>query len=382
MDPARWPPELAAALSAALAWLARPIAADPTDPRLWLLGLLALWLLRRAAARQAGLAATTRALADGQQQLAGALRQSTEAQAQLAETLERRLAAVQQRMDESLSGTASRTARALGALHERLAAIDRAQAKIERLSGDVLGLQDILSNKQARGAFGEIQLADLVGKALPPDAYALQATLSNGRRADCLLKLPEPPGLIAIDAKFPLEAYEALRAADGPKPKAEAQRAFRTAVRAHLAAIAERYVIPGETADSALMFLPSEAVYAELHAGFPELVREGFDARVWIVSPTTLMATLNTMRAILRDSRLRAQAGAMRRELGLLHRDIARLIERVAQLDRHFEQARRDVEAITVSAEKASARAARLETADLGEPDPASPPRLAVLGGE
>ena len=378
MDPARWPPELVQAV----AWLTRPLAPDPADPRLWAFAAAALWLVWRTATRQTALAATTRALADGQQQLAGALRESIAAQERLSESLERRLAAVQNRMDESLSGTASRTARSLGALHERLAAIDRAQAKIERLSGDVLGLQDILSNKQARGAFGEIQLADIVAKALPPDAYALQATLSNGRRADCLLKLPEPPGLIAVDAKFPLEAWEALRAADGPKPKAEAQRAFRTAVRAHVSAIAERYVIAGETADSALMFLPSEAVYAELHAAFPDLVRESFEARVWIVSPTTLMATLNTMRAILRDSRLRAQAGAMRRELGLLHRDVARLIERVAQLDRHFEQARRDVEAITVSAEKASARAARLETADFGGEEAASAPRLAVLGGE
>ena len=365
----------------ALAWLMRPLwPLDGADPRLWLLGAIVVLLLwGRASAERARLAEATRALAEGQQQLVGALRQGEAAQARLAETVERRLAAVQQQMGDTLTGTATRTARALGALQARLEAIDRAQANIERLSGDVLGLQDILSNKQARGAFGEIQLADLVANALPPDAFTLQATLSNGRRADCLLHLPEPPGRLAVDAKFPLEAWQALRAAETQAARAEASRAFRTAVRAHIAAIAERYIIPGETADGALMFLPAEAVHAELHANFGEVVREGFAARVWIVSPTTLMATLTTMRAILRDSRLRAQAGAMRRELGLLHADLARLMERVGRLDQHFEQARRDVEQITVSAEKASARAARLETADFGGGEA---PRLAVLGGD
>lgn len=368
------------ALAEALAWLARPLwPLDPADLRLWAVAALLLVVAwSRGAAERARLTEATRALAEGQQQLVGALRQGEAAQARLAETVERRLAVVQQQMGDTLNGTATRTARALGALQARLEAIDRAQANIERLSGDVLGLQDILSNKQARGAFGEIQLADLVSNALPPDAFTLQATLSNGRRADCLLHLPEPPGRLAVDAKFPLEAWQAFIAAQTPAAKAEAARAFRTAVRTHIAAIAERYIIPGETAEGALMFLPAEAVHATLHAEFGEVVREGFAARVWIVSPTTMMATLHTMRAILRDSRLRAQAGAMRRELGLLHADLARLMERVGRLDQHFEQARRDVEQITVSAEKASARAARLETADFGD----APPRLAVLGGE
>jgi DNA recombination protein RmuC len=366
-----------AALTAPLVW-----PPDPVDPRLWVAALFVLLLLWRAQARRgaqiAALAETTRALAEGQQQLAGALREGGTAQARLSETLERRLDAVQRQMGDSLAGATGRTARALGALQERLAAIDRAQANIEKLSGDVLGLQDILANKQARGAFGEIQLSDILARALPPDAFREQATLSNGRRADALLLLPQPPGPMAVDAKFPLEAFEALRAAQGNRARTDAQRAFRTAVRTHIAAIAERYVIPGETAEGALMFLPAEAVYAELHAGFPEVVREGFAAKVWIVSPTTLMATLNTMRAVLRDSRLRAQAGAMRRELGLLHADIARLTERVGRLDQHFAQARRDVEQITVSAERASQRAARLEAAEFDE----APPRLTVLGGE
>ena len=195
----------------------------------------------------------------------------------------------------------------------------------------MLGLQDILSNKQTRGAFGEIQLREIVTRALPPDAVAFQATLSNGTRADCLIHLPNPPGPIVIDAKFPLEAYEALRAAKTPAETQAAQRLMRGAVRAHMKAIAEKYVIEGETAEGALMFLPSEAVYAELHANFGDLVREGFGLRVWIVSPTTCMATLHTLRAVLKDARLRAEAHVIRRELGLLHKDAERLAARVGE---------------------------------------------------
>ena len=218
-------------------------------------------------------------LANGQQQLAGGLHAVSEAQAasqaQMIATMEKRLEDVTVRMGESLHGSSTRTARSLGELQQRLETIDKAQANIEKLSGDVLGLQDILSNKQTRGAFGEIQLNDIVGKALPADAFSMQATLSNGKRADCLIHLPNPPGPIVIDSKFPLEAYEALRSS-GNKTEAElAARQFRVAVRAHIKAISEKYILEGETADGALMFLPSEAVYAELHANFAEVVREG-----------------------------------------------------------------------------------------------------------
>ncbi len=344
--------------------------------------LLLIWSIRaaRRSARAAeplalqigALADAARELGAGQNQLAGGLRHVSEAQAaaqaRMAESFERRLEEVQRRMGDTLHGSASRTARSLGELQQRLEAIDRAQTKIEKLSGDVLGLQDILSNKQTRGAFGEIQLTDLVSKALPPDAYAFQVTMGNGKRADCVVRMPNPPGPMVIDAKFPLEAYEALRAASTDRERTEATRLFRTSVRKHVTDIAERYIISGETADSALMFLPSEAVYAELHANFGDVVREGFARRVWIVSPTTLMATLNTVRAILKDFRMREQAGAIRRELGLLHADIERLVTRVGRLDTHFEQARRDVEEIRISAEKASGRAARLERVEFDEP--------------
>jgi len=319
-------------------------------------------------------------LSDGQQQLAGGLTHVSEAQAasqaQMIRLMEARLAQVAEAMNENLQGSARRTAHSLGELQQRLATIDKAQENIVKLSGDVLGLQDILSNKQTRGAFGEIQLNDIVLKALPADSYTMQATLSNGRRADCLIHLPNPPGPIVIDSKFPLEAYEALRRAETPEQAQRAAQQIRLSVRAHIRAISEKYIIEGETADGALMFLPSEAVYAELHANFPDVVREGFNSRVWIVSPTTCMATLNTMRAILKDARMREQAGAIRRELSLLYADIDRLSTRVGNLDRHFTQAAKDVEEIKISADKAGKRARRLDNFDFEElaPDPADGP--------
>ena len=311
------------------------------------------------------------ALGEGQERLAGGLHHVSEAQAKqqtsMLQLMEKRLADVQLQMNENLQGSARRTAHSLGELQQRLTAIDKAQENITKLSGDVLSLQDILSNKQTRGAFGEIQLNDIVSKALPSDSYTLQATLSNGRRADCLIHLPNPPGPIVIDSKFPLEPYEALRNATTDWELNEAARQLRTAVKKHIKDISDKYIIEGETADGALMFLPSEAVYAELHANFSELVREGFSARVWIVSPTTCMATLNTMRAILKDARMREQAGAIRRELGLLYQDVDRLGTRVENLDRHFAQAAKDVTEIKISADKAGKRARRLDNFDFEE---------------
>lgn len=344
--------------------------------------------------RQVGmLGQNVSALAQGQEGLRASVQMvsdtATTGQAQLAQTLEQRLADVQvqmqerladnamraqrsltelqERMKETLHGSSKQTATSLTALQERLATIDKAQDNITKLSGDVLSLQDILSNKQTRGAFGEIQLQDIVSKALPSDSYTLQATLSNNKRADCLIDLPNPPGPIVIDSKFPLEAYEALRNAKSDWEANEAAKAMKVAVRAHIKAISDKYIIQGETADGALMFLPSEAVYAELHANFPELVREGFDARVWIVSPTTCMATLNTMRAILKDARMREQAGEIRKMLKNLHRDVELVVERAGKLETHFDQARRDVEGITTAAERAGKRAARLDNFDFEE---------------
>ncbi|QFT74358.1 DNA recombination protein RmuC [Ruegeria sp. THAF33] len=366
--------------------------------------LLLLFLSLRAANRSARMAEPlarqmahlgqhVQQLGQGQEQLRGGLQHVSDTQAnaqmQVIQTVEARLASVQQqmndrladnamksaralaemqeRMKETLHGSSKQTATSLTQLQERLAAIDKAQDNITKLSGDVLSLQDILSNKQRRGMFGEIQLNDIVSKALPADSYSLQATLSNGRRADCLIHLPNPPGPIVIDAKFPLEDFEALAAAQTKADVERCLRAFGAAVKVHIKAISEKYILDGETADGALMFVPSEAIYAELHARLPDVVREGFAARVWIVSPTTCMATLNTMRAILKDARMREQAGAIRKELGLLHKDVDRLGDRVSNLDRHFGQAAKDISEIKISAEKAGRRAQRLDNFDFEE---------------
>ena len=323
-------------------------------------------------------------IGDGQQQLAGGLTHVSEAQAaqqnNMLKLMEARLAAVQEQMTLNLTTNAKTTANSLGELQQRLVTIDKAQDNIQKLSGDVLSLQDILANKQTRGAFGEIQLQEIVSKALPSDAYAWQATLSNGKRADCLIHLPNPPGPIVIDSKFPLEAYEALRNAKTELDTRDAVKFMRTSVKAHIKAISEKYIIEGETADGAIMFLPSEAVYAELHSNFPELIREGFEARVWIVSPTTCMATLNTMRAILKDARMREQAGAIRTALRQLHRDVELVVDRVDKLNPHFNQARKDIEGISTAAERAGKRAHKLDNFDFEEIealDPVAPlPKL------
>ena len=358
------------------------------DPEILIIGgailtlVLLLILILRAAGRSGAMAAPlmaemgwmsqrVQALSDGQERLAGGLHHVSENQAvsqsAMLQLMEKRLTEVQRSMGEALTGTSQRTATSLGELQQRLATIDKAQANIEKLSGNVLSLQDILANKQARGAFGEIQLNDIVQKALPSDAYTMQATLSNGKRADCLIHLPNPPGPIVIDAKFPLEAYEALRRAKTPAEVQAAASQLRTSVRLHIKAIAEKYILDGETADGALMFLPSEAVYAELHANFPEVVRDGFAVKVWIVSPTTCMATLNTMRAVLKDARMREQAGAIRATLRQLHRDVELVVERVDKLSTHFNQARADLDGISTAAERAGKRAARLDNFDFEE---------------
>jgi DNA recombination protein RmuC len=268
-------------------------------------------------------------------------------------------------------------------LQKRLAVIDAAQKNITDLSTDIVGLQDILSNKQARGSFGEIQLNDLVGNILPPNAYAFQVTLGNGKRADCLLKLPNPPGPIAIDSKFPLEGYEALRNAADEPARVQARRKLAADLRTHVQDIAARYIVPGETAESALLFLPSEAVYAELHANFRSVVEESYRARVWIVSPTTLMATLNTVRAILKDVHMREQAGVIQTEVVRLLDDVGRLDDRVGKLQRHFDQAGEDLRQIRISADKVNRRGERIVELELEDQDsveqvaPPAPRRIA-----
>jgi DNA recombination protein RmuC len=352
--------------------------------------LLAILLLvwRRGSAEGA-----TERLAEAQMELAGRLSQFAESQAAaqsslaermqaqerlLLQTLDERLNHVTLRVSESLHKQAVDTANTMGDLKERLAIIGKAQENITKLSADVIGLQEVLSNKQARGAFGETQLADQVRNALPPSAYAFQATLGNGSRVDCLLTLPNPPGCIAIDSKFPLEGYHALRNAREDRERIEARRAFAADILKHVNDIASKYIIPGETADSALMFLPSEAVYAELHAELPDVVEKSHRARVYIVSPTTLMATLHTIRAVLRDAQMREQAGLIQKEVAAMGDDVSRLDERVEKLQTHFGQAEADLRQIRISADKVQKRAVKIQELDLDEVEAQDLPKLAA----
>ncbi len=312
------------------------------------------------------------------------------AESAMRELLEARLKEVSKNVSDGLLKSADRTNESMTQIRNRLAVIDRAQKHISELSTQMVGLQDILANKQARGAFGEIQLNDLVSKVLPPSAYKFQATLSNGRRADCLLELPNPPGSIVIDAKFPLESYNALQGAKDEAHKKAAQRAFAADVIGHINDIAERYIVPGETAEQALMFLPSEAVFAELHANFRNAIEQSYAKRVWIVSPSTCMAMLHTVRAVLKDVRMREQAHVIQKEVAILGQDVGRLDSRVENLRKHFNLAEKDIGEIQTSARKITSRVDRIEqievegdeSADaLGPPEAPAKPRL-VHGGE
>lgn len=318
----------------------------------------------------------------GQAELAGRLSQLSEHSSQeqnkiaqaiseqkmaVLKIMDEKLLAVTKSVGEGLQQTTAKTTETLTDLRERLAKIDVAQQKISSLSEQVVSLQEVLSNKQARGAFGEIQLNDLVTSILPPNAYEFQMVLSNAKRADCVLRLPNPPGTIVIDAKFPLESYHALRAAASDREKLEAERFFRASVLKHIKDISEKYIIPGETAESALMFLPSEAIYAELHANFTDVVEVSYRSKVWIVSPTTLMATLNTVRAVLKDAKMREQAGVIQKEVGTLVEDIGRLDSRIESLSKHFKQANEDVDNIRISSSKIGKRIQRIEDIELGE---------------
>lgn len=281
--------------------------------------------------------------------------------------MDEKLLAVTKSVGEGLQQSTNKTTETIQDLRERLAKIDVAQQKISHLSEQVVSLQEVLSNKQARGAFGEIQLNDLVKSILPPSSFEFQKILSNQKRADCVLNLPNPPGTIVIDSKFPLESYQALRNANTDRDKLEAERFFKASVLKHVKDIADKYIIPGETAESALMFLPAESIYAELYTNFIDVVEYSYRLKVWIVSPTTLMATLNTVRAVLKDATMREQAGVIQKEVGILIEDISRLDDRIENLTKHFELASKDIGDIRISSNKISRRIEKIEDLQLGE---------------
>jgi len=319
-------------------------------------------------ARLARLAETTERLASGQAELAGQLKM---AQSGLSE----RLDALTRRLSDGLMQQTQKTGETLTELQKRLAVIDEAQKNITDLSKQMVGLQDILSNKQLRGAFGQSRLEDLVRDALPRTAYDFEVTLANGKRVDCLVRLPKPPGPVAIDAKFPLEGYRALGDARDESAKVQAARVFSSNLKKHIDDIATKYIVPQETADWALMFLPSEAVYAEVHANFPNVVEEAHRRRVAIVSPSTLMAVLTTVRAILKDAQMKEQAERIHQEIERMLNDVRLLDDRVGNLQRHFDQASRDVEQIALSARKIAKGGERIKEVRFEEPpSPGLPP--------
>jgi len=271
---------------------------------------------------------------------------------------------VNQRLDEGFR----KTNETFASVMARLATIDEAQKKIDGLTANVVSLQELLGDKRARGAFGEVQLEALVQNMLPPDAYAFQAVLPNNTRVDCLLTLPAPTGKVAVDAKFPLENYHRMFDADAAElDRRAAQQAFRADVKRHVDAIAGKYILPGTTSDGAVMFLPAEAVFAELHAWHPEVVAYAQAKRVWIVSPTTLMAVLNTARAVLKDVETRKQIHVIQDALGKLAKDFRRFDERMAALARHIEQASRDVQDVQTSSRKITAHFQKIESVQLQE---------------
>ncbi|WP_431283705.1 DNA recombination protein RmuC [Humitalea sp. 24SJ18S-53] len=292
--------------------------------------------------------------------------------------LAERLAAQNEGLAQALAGQTEKVGRQLtdqmttaqataAAITERLAVIDAARTNIEALGAQVGSLSAILSNKQTRGAFGEVQLRSLLEDRLPPGGFDWQFTLSTGVRADCRINLPFPPGPIVVDSKFPLEGWQAVQGNDDPI----ALRVFAASVRKHVDDIAKKYILPGETADGAVLFLPSEAVYADLHMRLPELMEESNRRRVYVVSPTTLWAVLGTMRALMQDVRVRAETRKIQDAVGTLVVDVGRLELRVGELRRHFDQAHRDIGQIEISTSKIARTGERIAAVELDEALPA-----------
>ncbi len=298
-----------------------------------------------------------------QSELSGRMQQSES-------SLNERLEALTKRLGDGLAQQTEKTGETLKGLHERLVKIDSAQKNIAELGKEMVGLQDILSNKQARGAFGEFQMESLIKDVLPPSAYEFQAQLSNGTRVDCLVRMPSPPGVIPIDSKFPLEAYRAIQGAETESERQNANRDFSRDVGIHIKNIAERYIIENET-DWAIMFLPSEAIFAELNTNFANIVEEAYRRRVAFASPSTLMALVNTVSAILKDSQMKEQAGQIQKQVGLMLNDVRLLDERVGKLKTHFRQANEDIDGISISSGKITDRGQKIEDVQLDEDDQA-----------
>jgi DNA recombination protein RmuC len=344
------------------------------DPVLVLLGLLGLAVLallvlvvivavhmsrRRREARE-----SDAQLAELKGRLQTLAEMSVTRHGELARAVNERLDRMTHRVGSDLTETARKTTDSIAKLHERLAVIDSAQKNLTELSTNMVSLQEILANKQARGAFGQMRMEAIIQDGLPKGAYSFQATLSNGKRPDCLLHLPNTKAGVVIDAKFPLEGFEAFRVARAPEEKKDAARRVRVDVTRHVEAMAERYFLPGETQDTAILFVPSEAIYADLAEHFSDLVQKAHRARIVICAPNMLMLAVQTMQAILKDVKMREQAHLIQREVTRLMEDMGRLRERVLDLQRHFGQANEDIEKILTSSDRISSRGRKIESLD------------------
>jgi DNA recombination protein RmuC len=284
----------------------------------------------------------------------------------LTKTVDGRLEQIGGKVNERLDEGFKKTNETFISVMERLTVIDEAQKKIDGLSTNMVSLQDLLSNKSSRGAFGEVQLEGLVRNALPPDAYEFQHTLSNGSRVDCALFLPEPTGTVAVDSKFPLENYHRMyESGIAETERLLAQRQFKADVKKHVDDIANKYIIPNVTSDGAVMFIPAEAVFAEIHAYHSDIVDDAMRKRVWIVSPTTLMAVLNTARAVLKDVETRKHVHIIKDELGKLSKEFGRFNKRMDNLASHIRQAHEDVQDVHTTSQKISSRFRQIEGVEI-----------------
>ncbi|MGJ8559324.1 MAG: DNA recombination protein RmuC [Litorimonas sp.] len=346
--------------------------------------LLGLWVGSLLRPKDNSTQSELMAMRGQQAELQGRLAQLSDEQAQRGDlfqkSLDERLAAMTERVGRSISEQTETSAGHLKRLDTRLEVIDRAQANIKELAGEVSGLQAILSNKQSRGAFGEKQMQSLIEQFLPARTYSFQQTLSNRARVDALIHLPGDHLDVAVDSKFPLEAWQRLVASDEMINNESAKRKFATDCTKHIKDIAAKYLLPGETHEIALMFLPSEAIYAELHSRFPKVIERGFTDRVMIVSPTTFMATLHTMNAVLKDAAMREQATVILDEVTKISADVRRLDDRIAKLQSHYDGGLEMMRQARISTDKITRRADRIDQLDLDEdetPVSVQPPKAA-----
>lgn len=335
----------------------------------------AIMVRRARSARATGREEQMSALIAAQTEMQGRIAAMTEVlgarQAELNQSLSQRIDGMTHRIGASISEQTKATHENLRRLQERLAVIDNAQNNIQSLAKDMAGLQSILANKQTRGAFGQSRMEAIVADGLPMGAFAFQATLSNGARPDCTIRMPNGQPPLVIDAKFPLEAWNSMRDAASAERRQQAAQAFRRDMEVHIRDIARKYLLPGETQDTAFLFVPSESIFAEIHEHFEAVVQKAHRQRIVIVSPSLLLLSIQVIQAILKDARMREQAHLIQSEVVRLMEDLSRLDERVRKLQGHFAMTQKDVEDILISSDKLTRRGAKIEALELqAEADP------------